>query len=187
MQLKLSDKQTRLLELVKKFHETQKRKYTFEPYYLHLISVATIASEFIKEQFVIEISLCHDLFEDTECTSLGLRLALLEIGYSLSETNFIVKNVHDLTDEFTKEKYPEINRKERKRREAERLSKISVVAQSVKYSDIIDNIPSIVEYDKDFAKTYLSEKINILDKMRGGDINLFIRCCSVYYKAVKEL
>jgi hypothetical protein len=63
--------------------------------------------------------------------------------------------VEALTDEYTKENYPQWNRRKRKEMEAERLEKASAAAQTIKYADIIDNAPEITREDPAFAKRYL--------------------------------
>jgi len=181
----LTERQERLLQFVKEQHGEQVRKYTGEPYWHHLVSVAEIVSKY--EPDGIEIAMCHDLHEDTKCSSINLYSFLLEIGYDGGEANIISDGAIELTDEFTSEKYPKLNREARKIKEAERLSNISRLSQSVKYADLIDNTSSIVKYDKGFAKTYLQEKIRTLDQMRGGNINLLIDCCHILKNSLIEL
>ena len=172
--MKLSGRQKILLQYVKDSHGEQKRKYTGEPYWNHVYSVAKIISEI--EPKGIEIALCHDLFEDTEVQMPDLLRFLTHSGYSNEESLFIVSGVNDLTDVYTKENYPILNRKERKRLEAERLGKVCELSQSVKYADLIDNTKSITEHDAGFAKVYLSEKRQMLDQMRRGNFGLLERC-----------
>ena len=181
----LTERQEKLLQFVKEQHGEQVRKYTNEPYWTHLVSVAEIVSKY--EPDGIEIALCHDLFEDTNCNEHHLLVHLQKMGYSFSERNIICKGVVDLTDVYTHEKYPSSNRNDRKRMEAERLGAISKLPQSVKYADLIDNTASIVKYDKGFAVKYLQEKIRVLDKMRNGNINLLIDCCHTLKNALNEM
>jgi len=183
----LTDRQEKLLQFVKEQHGEQVRKYTGEPYWHHLVSVAELADKYLLEDGVIEIALCHDLFEDTPCTQNKLESALLSYGYSSSEAIFISNGAVDLTDKFTPEYYPKFNRQQRKIMEAERLGEIHPLSQSIKYADLIDNTISIVKYDKGFAVKYLQEKIRVLDKMRNGNINLLIDCCYTLKNALNEM
>lgn len=183
--MELTDRQKRFLQYVKEQHGAQKRKYTGEPYWHHVYAVAEIVSEY--EPKGIEIAFGHDLLEDTHCTYNQLRDFLLHNGYDDQEASFIANGVQELTDEFTRENYPDKNRKERKRLEAERLGKISPLAQSVKYADLIHNMSSIIEEDKNFAHTFAREKRDILHGMRAGNIDLLIRCCAVLYDARVQL
>lgn len=183
--MELSKRQKRLLEFVKQQHGDQQRKYTGDPYWTHVYSVAERVSELVPEG--IEIALGHDLLEDTSCTYELLVSFLNRNGYTSSEATQIADGVVELTDVFVKENYPELNRKARKKKEADRLSRISPLAQSVKYADLIDNGLSILAHSSSFAKTYLLEEVEILDGMREGNIHLLIQACSVLDKGLKEL
>lgn len=178
--MKLTAKQRLLLEWVKGQHGDQKRKYTGEPYWNHVYNVAKIVCGKGYNPLLVEIALCHDLLEDTECDLVGLLNYLVHSGYSNEDGLFIAARVNDLTDVYTKENYPTLNRKARKEKEAKRLHKIHPVSQTVKYADFIDNTISIVEHDKEFAKVYLREKRDILSGMDIGYLGL-------YYQAKKIL
>ena len=173
--MKLTGRQNVLLGWVISMHGEQKRKYTGEPYWEHCYEVAQHASEY-NIKLGVEIGFCHDLIEDTECTLSDLLRFLMSSGYDNKESLFITSCVDDLTDEYTKEKYPTLNRKARKELEAERLGNAHPDAQSVKYCDLINNTDSICEHDPKFAKTYLKEKTVILDKMRKGHIKILQDC-----------
>ncbi|MDW3194885.1 MAG: metal-dependent phosphohydrolase [Cytophagales bacterium] len=169
-----TSQQKSLLEFVKKKHGDQKRKYTGAPYWTHLVAVATIVKPYAPEG--VEIALCHDLFEDTSCGEEELLSLLTEAGYTNEKANMILHGALELTDQFVPENYPELNRKERKKREAVRLGEISALAQTVKYADLIDNSSSIIKEDPGFARIYLSEKQDILNVMRAGNPTLLKRC-----------
>jgi len=164
-----------LLSFVHINHFPQQRKYTGEPYSVHLTSVAELADKY-KLIMGYEIGLCHDLFEDTACTEHELYHFLVRNQYTHLEAEFIINGVIELTDVYTHEKYPDTNRKIRKTLEAERLGTISKNSQSIKYCDLIDNTNSIVEYDKGFAIKYLEEKRLILSKMNKGNKHLYNKC-----------
>ncbi len=183
--MKLTKKQSKLFEFVTKMHGEQKRKYTGEPYVNHCLSVAEIVSEF--EDDCVEIALCHDLFEDTKCDFTMLCKELIRIGYDRNHAYSICTNVNELTDEFTHEDFPYLNREARKINEAKRLGTISHKSQSVKYADLINNTESIVTHDKGFAKVYLSEKELILQLMRKGNSTLFCNCLKALQNATHEL
>ncbi len=166
-------------------HHTQKRKYTNDPYINHCIAVAEMADG--KCNFGWEIGMCHDLIEDTECTELELYNALVRFSYFNVDAHFIKSAVMDLTDVFTHEDFPKANRAMRKELEAERLSKISYEAQTVKYCDLIHNTESIVQHDPGFATKYLAEKAAILKGMTAGNPEMFKLCKKSLTKALKKL
>lgn len=167
-------KQEELLAFVKIKHGDQKRKHTGEPYWTHLVSVASIVKPYASNG--VEIALCHDLFEDTDCEENELRDFLINHSYQDSEADLILKGALELTDQYVPKNFPQINRKERKKLEAKRLGSISPLAQTVKYADLIDNTSSIVVQDPNFAKVYLHEKQDILNVMREGHPDLLKIC-----------
>jgi len=88
--------------------------------------------------------------------------------------------VIELTDVFTSQAYPNLNRDKRKSLEAERISKISDNAQTVKLADLYSNTKSIVQDDPKFAITYLKEKHRMMKGLiRGNPI--------LYAKVLKQL
>jgi (p)ppGpp synthase/HD superfamily hydrolase len=143
-------------------HNNQKRKYTNEPYIVHPLAVSYL----IKEDYtftgsVLDTAMCiailHDTFEDSIITE----DCLLD--------NFgpvITSGILDLTNRYTKNNYPDFNRIQRKSAEAGRLAETSSMIQTIKLADLIDNIRSIVEFDKGFAKIYLEEKKFLLNVLR---------------------
>jgi hypothetical protein len=170
----LSDNQKSLLDFVTEKHGSQVRKYTGEPYIRHLINVAELVSKYDKN--LIEAALCHDLYEDTSCTFNELYKKMVDIGYDGRKAYSTAMLVKELSDVYTSEDYPYLNRAKRKENEAKRLGKISPNAQTIKYCDLLDNTSSIVERDKSFAPVYLQEKVSILDRMVAGNTDLYNRC-----------
>jgi (p)ppGpp synthase/HD superfamily hydrolase len=188
--MKFTEKQQKLLEFVKGKHGDQKRKYTGEPYWTHLVGVAEIVAPYSILGFswcMIEVALCHDLLEDTDCSMKELQIILSKIHYTNYQSMVIISGVSALTDDYTKFTYPELNRKERKSLECERLSHILPYAQTVKYADLIHNTQSIVAHDPKFAKVYLKEKEDILKVMNDGHPGLYKRCKKVLADAKEAL
>lgn len=173
--MQLTDRQQVLFDWVKTRHGDQVRKYTGEPYWTHLLSVATIVSQLESKNSrnEIEIALCHDLLEDTDVDQYLLEATLLGFGYRQMEMKRIVTGVVDLTDEYTHEKYPDSNREARKAMEANRLASIQPYSQTVKYADIIDNLESIVEHDPKFAVIFLREVGGYIKRIWKGNMSLY--------------
>lgn len=150
----------------------QIRKYTNEPYWKHTDEVAGIVLEivlpggytgesFTKEQFmaaddIIIAAHLHDILEDVNTPNFSAKRISELFG------NNVLRIVTELTDEYTKENYPNLNRAERKKLEAHRLGKISKEAKLIKMADLLSNTTSIVDHDPEFAKYYLKEKEYIL-------------------------
>lgn len=152
-------------------HFEQRRKYTNEPYINHLVAVAEMADD--KAVLGYEIGLCHDLLEDTDCRQLELQNALQRFGYTPKEVFTILQGVVDLTDVYTPENFPQLNRGKRKILEAKRLHYIDANSQTVKYCDVIDNASSILQHDPKFAAIYLSEMKLVLEGMNKGNKALY--------------
>ena len=174
--MRLTDQQTTLFEFVKNYHGDQQRKYTGAPYWTHLLSVATTASEYSSGCMEVEIALCHDLIEDTAATYNALSEKLEALQYTETQIAYILEGVEDLTDVYTHEDYPELNRQQRKALEAERLIKTSAQSQTVKYADVIDNANSVGVHDTGFAKVYIGEVARYLYKLDKGNKELYQRC-----------
>ena len=146
-------------------HEGQKRKYTGEDYMFHPIAVASLVRELFPYRFELALAaILHDVLEDTKVTHEEMRTFLFKI-LSVEEAKTVFGLVVELTDVFTKEAFPEFNRKKRKELEAERLSFASLDARFIKTQDMKDNLKSIVEHDPKFAKVFLAEKDYLMKKM----------------------
>jgi (p)ppGpp synthase/HD superfamily hydrolase len=184
----LSSKSRELFwEFVKESHKGQVRKYTGEPYHEHLQNVAELACAYEYDLYTFEVAIGHDLLEDTEVTGPILGGRLSKFGYYKDEVDEIVNGIVHLSDHFTKESFPDMNRIMRKSHEARRLGAIPFYCQSIKYADLIDNTKSIVENDAKFARTYLREKRDVLNYMRKGNIDLLIKCCATIVQSEQKL
>lgn len=124
-------------------HFELERKYTGEPYFVHLQNVANKVKEWGYPELQA-IAYLHDIVEDTTYT-----IEQVEKAFNKE----IATNVWFLTD------VPLIagNRKTRNHLNNLRLSQAPESALIVKCADMIDNMKDIVEHDKKFAKVYLME------------------------------
>lgn len=156
-----------LLEWVALKHYGQLIRKTAEPYLNHLTAVAGMVRDSVPCGY--EIALCHDLLEDTNTTIAELSTVLLTFGYEKPESGRICDCVTELTDVYTAKAYPDLNKAERKEKEAARLLTISPPAQSVKYADLIYNIEWVIKYDQKHAKKYLKKKKRLLEDLNQGD------------------
>lgn len=142
----------------------QKRKYTGEPYWVHTDAVAAqCASVGLRDEAVAAAHL-HDVIEDVY--PLNNKYDIYFIAREFGED--VAKMVTDLTDVYTKEAWPDLNRAKRKALERERISKVSPETKSIKLADLIHNTQSIVTSDKDFATVYLREKLDVLPYLSDG-------------------
>lgn len=182
----ITPRQLKLLAYVIEQHGTQKRKYNLEPYWFHLVRVGTKLEKLIP--LGTEVGLCHDLVEDVPGLTFAVLTAALEsFNYDKAEVDYIVSIVKDLTDIYTPDAFPNLNRTERKALEAHRLWYIQPNAQTAKYVDLEDNTITIVPYDPDFARIYMLEKEYILKKMNKGDAHMYDAICELVRESKRKL
>lgn len=156
-------------------HATQRRDFDQTPYITHLLRVAEMASAQGLSENQIAAAFLHDVLEDFEYTQMteerprdNLRMSNFDGNISI-----VVSLVKQLTHEYTKEKHPDMNRRERKALEAKRLWNISTEAKDIKLADMIDNLSDIKNHDREFARKYLAEKREILRGFVGTNPVLF--------------
>ena len=171
------DKLKDIILLAVDLHGNQKRKYTGEPYVNHTVQVAKIVKNYGGDDIMVYAAVLHDVLEDTDTTKEELFNHLRQI-IGPEKAIEVVKLVQELTDVFTKDDYPDINRKGRKEMEAMRLGSISSKAQTIKYADLLDNGQDIMKNDPKFGKVYLREKAEILKHMNRGNQELYKKCLS---------
>lgn len=147
----------------------QVRKYTGEPYWKHTEEVAykvkTVCD--LDEAFIAALG--HDVIEDVYPKNPVYNLNAIEEKFGLT----VVELILSLTDQFTHEAYPELNRNERKNRERERIAGISPIAKTIKLADTISNIRSIAKYDQKFARIYIEEMDLLMPLLKAGNKDLF--------------
>ena len=141
----------------------QKCKYTGEPYWVHTDAVANLVRENGGDEEMIMAAHLHDVLEDVT-PELPSTYNSDEIRKLFGQE--VLNLVVELTDEFTKKAYPQLNRATRHGHENSRLYKISDRAKLVKIMDLIHNTHSINEFDPDFARVYLHEKEEVLPLLR---------------------
>lgn len=138
----------------------QVRKYTGEPYHVHVQAVAELVATKTNDEEILAAACLHDVLEDVapSMSQYGKETILQEFGERV--LNLVV----ELTDVYTKENHPDLNRKKRKQLEAERLAQVSEDAKLIKRADLFDNNKSIM--GTSFEKVWLQEKA-VLDSVLG--------------------
>lgn len=153
----------------------QRRKWTGAPYIMHPEAVVKIVQtvEWHTYEMVCAAWL-HDVLEDTQVQTSDIdRFFGGEIGtmvYRLTDTG------HEAG-----------NRAKRKAMDRQRLAESSREVQTIKVADLIDNTPSIVTNDPDFAKVYLREKRALLDVLTLVDVGLVDRAWTLLKQAEGSL
>jgi len=162
----------------KTVHRDQVRKYTFEPYFVHLEEVARILERYRAPDEVVMAGYLHDTIEDTDTTREKLEQ---EFG------SYVAHLVWEVTDQSIFLPEPRPNQKARKAIDRVHSASASYWGQSIKYADLISNTASIVQHDKDFAVVYLKEKGALLEVMKGGHPDLLVECMDIYQQALMEV
>ncbi len=149
----------------------QKRK-TGENYEIHPLAVQKLFIGNVHNSDGAIASLLHDVLEDvgSEDVRFGYQRILEEFGLNVAAL------VVELTNVYTKENFPKLNRMERKRAECRRLGEISSVGQSIKLCDVYDNLSSInslFKEDSGFAILFIKEKAELLPSLWLGEKSLY--------------
>ncbi len=141
----------------------QLRKYGVVPYIVHPFRVFQLLVGFgVTNKDILIAALLHDVIEDVfPKNPVYSRDAILQkFGAA------VLVLVDELTDVYTSEAYPKLNRKERKALESDRLANISNDGLKIKLGDYLDNTSDITMNDPEFARhVYLPEKMATLIKI----------------------
>ena len=136
-------------------HGAQMRKFSGQPYVVHLDAVVRILQSFgITAAPVLAAAYLHDTVEDTEASIEDILKAFVEE---------IAELVYWLTDA------EQGKRKIRKLMSAWRLGRAPFDAKLIKLADFIDNTHDICRHDRHFAPVYLREKAKILAMMARSE------------------
>lgn len=139
------------------------RKYSGQPYDVHLKAVAELVAEVSDDPETIAAAWLHDAVEDTPAT-LGDIERELGVG--------VARLVEELTDVS---KPGDGNRARRKELDRLHLAGASPRAQTVKLADLIDNAIDITHHDPRFAVRFLAEAEALVAVLGEGDPRLLER------------
>ncbi|MCP4994620.1 MAG: bifunctional (p)ppGpp synthetase/guanosine-3',5'-bis(diphosphate) 3'-pyrophosphohydrolase [Gammaproteobacteria bacterium] len=151
------------------------RKYSNQPYRIHLEAVAELVSTVTDDPETIAAAWLHDTVEDTPAT------------FEDIESEFGI-GVADLVEELTDISRPgDGNRATRKSIDRRHLAQASLRAKTVKLSDLIDNCQDICHHDPRFARVYLEEMSALLAVLNEGDTTLFKKARDILGSSAKSL
>ena len=145
----------------------QRRKYTRQPYEVHLKAVANLVAGVSEDPEMVAAAWLHDIVEDTPAT---VEEVEREFG----------PGVAGLVAELTDVSRPgDGNRQARKAVDRAHLAAASPRAQTVKLADLIDNCVDICRHDLRFARVYAEEMAALLEVLGAGDDRLRARARKV--------
>jgi len=154
----------------------QVRRFTGEPYIVHATAVAHIIASVSTDFELISAAYLHDVDEDTpysvhDINEAGFRFGIAQLVYEVTNPS---KAHHG-------------NRATRKAMDIAHLANATERGQTLKLADIIENCPSIIEHDPDFARTYIREKSAQLEVLHRGHPALYKKAKQIiddYYSPV---
>ena len=162
-------------EFAKVSHKEQKRKYTGEPYFNHVLEVSDLVIEVTEDVNMWCAAVLHDTVEDC-----GVSLAQISALFGA--------DVADLVEWLTDISKPEYgNRAVRKAMDLRHLAGASPRAKTIKLADLISNSRTIVQHDLEFAKVYIKEKRALLEVLQEGDVDLYARATALLLEAEKSI
>jgi len=145
----------------------QLRKYTLQPYDVHLKAVAELVASVCDDEEMVAAAWLHDTVEDTPAT-----FEELEAAFG-SDVMHLVKELTDVS------RPGDGNRAARKAIDREHTALASPRAKTIKLADIIDNCDDICRHDQRFGRVYLNEAKALLDVLSDGDRRLYAKAAQL--------
>ena len=150
-------------------------KHHHDPYIVHPVAVAQIVQTVTQNSAVICAALLHDTIEDTPASFTDL----FDHGFNMVIIDLVVQ----LTDISKPE---DGNRATRKAIDRNHLANSSANGATIKLADMINNSQSIVKHDPKFAEVYMKEMSALLDVLRHGNKELYMKASDIvlaYYSS----
>ena len=155
------------IDIARKAHSGQSRKYTRDPYLTHPFAVSGLVASVTTDDDMIVAAILHDVVEDSPIS--------IETIYGI-----FGKRIGDMVENLTDvSKKSDGNREVRKRIDREHTAKASKEAKTIKLADLIDNTKTIVSFDPKFAEVYMREKQLLLEVLQEGDKTLLTLASSM--------
>jgi hypothetical protein len=152
-----------------------RRKYSSQPYDVHLRAVAGIAASVTDDAEMIAAAWLHDMVEDTPAT-----FDDIEREFSSRITQLVT----DLTDV---NKPNDGNRAARKAIDCDHLAQACPEAKTVKLDDLIDNCNDICRNDPRFGRVFIAEAAALLKVLTEGDQTLYQRATRMIQECAARL
>ncbi len=165
------------MRTARSLHESQRRKYTNEPYVAHLGEVAGITASIahlcpdVTPDVMIATAWLHDCMEDQ-----GIEPGQLVGTFGIRVDAGVV-----LLSDLAKG-----NRATRNRLTCERLATAPAWVQAIKCADLISNTASIVTHDPKFAKVYLQEKRALLQWLMRAPESIWVLAHELAHQKIPE-
>jgi hypothetical protein len=153
----------------------QRRKYSNQPYDVHLKAVADIVSGISADQEMIAAAWLHDTVEDTSATIEDIDR---EFGSSVAA----------LVEQMTDVSRPgDGNRAARKMLDLRHTAQACERAKTIKLADLIDNAQDITRHDPKFARVFNKEARALMEVLQEADAGLYCRADRVLHECAAKL
>ena len=129
-----------------------------DPYHLHTEGAANIIAALVDDPELIAAECLHDDVEDIPDET----CAILSTKFGTRSGRL----VGEVTNHFTKARYPDLLRAERKKLEVERIAGISPDGKLMKLGDICENTSQPENLPTAFSKVYMVETAQLLAVLR---------------------
>lgn len=139
----------------------QQRKYTQQPYTVHLKNVAEKVATVTDDPEMLAAAWLHDTVEDTPVT------------FEEVERLFGTEVMHLVMELTDVSKPGDGNRAVRKAIDRQHTAAACPRAKTIKLADLIDNCQDICRHDSRFGPLYLDEMTALLEVLREGNVQLY--------------
>jgi len=153
----------------------QRRRYTGNPYDVHLRAVAELVASVTEDPETVAAAWLHDVVEDTPTT-------FDDIARELNPG--IARLVAEVTDVS---RPSDGNRRVRKAIDRAHLAEASARGMTIKLADLIDNCRDICRNDPRFARIFVAEAAALLEVLGEGDARLMERARRTVEDCAREL
>lgn len=151
-------------------HKGKVRRFSNTAYIQHPLAVMGILTEFYDSEEVLAAAVLHDTVED--CEDITLEVIHERFAETVAGIVFYVTEISQKSDG---------NRAVRKAIDLRHYAAGPPESQDLKCADIIHNVPSIVQFDPEFAWVYLKEKEQLLNALEKCNPILKTRTYTLLY------
>ncbi len=142
-----------------------RRKFTDEPYHVHLARVAALVATVVNDEEIIAAAWLHDVLEDVAPHNNVYNADAIEREFGKR----VLKLVIELTDVSKAE---DGNRATRKALDRIHIANASPDGMTIKLADLIDNATDIAKHDAHFSRVFRKEAALLLPLLTAGNASL---------------
>lgn len=150
------------LRFAEQCHRGVSRKFTDEPYFLHVVRVSAIVGEIFGRESAISIAgLGHDILEDCELTPLQVEEMHSIFG------DAAMRIIKEVTNVSSGPEFANKSREEKKAADFAKIAEISIFGKVLKAADRLDNISEIHNSPKKWRDKYIAESFELFEILKN--------------------